>query len=204
MKNILLPLNILLLLAVAVLFYLHFSQGKPGASLPKAAVSSDSAKASSSIRIAYVDLDSIQEKYDYYKEKMNDFERKKENADRDLNNAFQKIENERVAFVQKGQSITQVEAENFQREYTRKMQNLENQKRNLENSIQQEGVKTMEELKKKINEFLDQYNQSKGYSYIFSYSSNINMLFYKDTALNITNEVIQGLNEAYNKTKVKK
>jgi outer membrane protein len=204
MKNILLPLNILLLLAVAVLFYLHFSQGKPGASLPKAAVANDSAKASSSIRIAYVDLDSIQEKYDYYKEKMNDFERKKENADRDLNNAFQKIENERVAFVQKGQSITQVEAENFQREYTRKMQNLENQKRNLENSIQQEGVKTMEELKKKINEFLDQYNQSKGYSYIFSYSSNINMLFYKDTTLNITNEVIQGLNEAYNKTKVKK
>ena len=204
MKNILLPLNILLLLAVAVLFYLHFSQGKPGASLPKAAVTGDSAKASPSLRIAYVDLDSIQEKYDYYKEKMNDFERKKENADRDLNNAFQKIENERVAFVQKGQSITQVEAENFQREYTRKMQNLENQKRNLENSIQQEGVKTMEELKKKINEFLDQYNQSRGYSYIFSYSSNINMLFYKDTALNITNEVIQGLNEAYNKTKVKK
>ena len=204
MKNILLPLNILLLLAVAVLFYLHFSQGKPGATLPKAAVTGDSAKASSSVRIAYVDLDSIQEKYDYYKEKMNDFERKKENADRDLNNAFQKIENERVAFVQKGQSITQVEAENFQREYTRKMQNLENQKRNLENSIQQEGVRTMEELKKKINEFLDQYNQSRGYSYIFSYSSNINMLFYKDTALNITNEVIQGLNEAYNKTKVKK
>ena len=163
-----------------------------------------SAKASPSLRIAYVDLDSIQEKYDYYKEKMNDFERKKENADRDLNNAFQKIENERVAFVQKGQSITQVEAENFQREYTRKMQNLENQKRNLENSIQQEGVKTMEELKKKINEFLDQYNQSRGYSYIFSYSSNINMLFYKDTALNITDEVIKGLNEAYNKTKVKK
>jgi outer membrane protein len=204
MKNILLPLNILLLLAVAVLFYLHFSQGKPGTSLPKAAVASDSSKASSSIKIAYVDLDSIQEKYDYYKEKMNDFERKKENADRDLNNAFQKIENERVAFVQKGQSITQVEAENFQREYTRKMQNLENQKRNLENSIQQEGVKTMEELKKKINEFLDQYNQSRGYAYIFSYSSNINMLFYKDTALNITDEVTQGLNEAYNKTKVKK
>lgn len=205
MKNILLPLNILLLLAVAVLFYLHFSQAKSGASLPKTVVSGDSTQQGpASLKIAYVDLDSIQEKYDYYKEKMNDFERKKENADRDLNNAFQKIENERVAFVQKGQSITQVEAENFQREYTRKMQNLENQKRNLENSIQQEGVKTMEELKKKINEFLDQYNQSRGYSYIFSYSSNINMLFYKDTALNITNEVIQGLNEAYNKTKVKK
>lgn len=204
MKNILLPLNILLAIAVAVLFFLHFSKGSGGVSVAKSPVSGDSMPSPSSLKIAYVDLDSIQEKYEYYKEKMNEFERKKENADRDLNSAFQKIENERVAFVQKGQSITQVEAENFQREYTRKMQNLENQKRNLENSIQNEGVKTMEELKKKINEFLAEYNESRDYSYIFSYSSNVNMLFYKDTALNITNEVIQGLNEAYNKTKPKK
>jgi outer membrane protein len=203
MKQFVLPLNILLALAVAVLYFLHFSGGKKPV-VQAAAGKSDSTVAAAPARIAYVDLDSIQEKYEYYKEKMADFEKKKDNADRDLNSAFQKIENERVAFIQKGQSITQVEAENFQREYTRKMQNLENQKRNLENTIQNEGVKTMEELKKKINEFLEEYNKSRGYSYIFSYSSNINMLFYKDTALNITNEVILGLNDAYNKSKVKK
>ncbi len=203
MKQFLLPLNILLALAVAVLYFLHFS-GSRKANVPVAAGKGDSVVAAAPVRIAYVDLDSIQEKYEYYKEKMADFEKKKDNADRDLNSAFQKIESERVAFIQKGQSITQVEAENFQREYTRKMQNLENQKRNLENSIQNEGVKTMEELKKKINEFLEEYNKSRGYSYIFSYSSNINMLFYKDTALNITDEVILGLNDAYNKSKVKK
>jgi outer membrane protein len=203
MKNFLLPLNILLALAVAVLFYLHFNQKPAKVEVQGKADSTDSL-VQNELKIAYVDLDSIQENYNYYKEKMDDFDRKKEGADRDLNNSFQKIENERVAFVQKGNAITQVEAENFQREYTRKMQNLENQKKSLENNIQQEGVKTMEELKKKINEFLTEYNKSRGYSYIFSYSSTINILFYKDTALNITNEVVSGLNEAYNKTKVKK
>jgi len=203
MKNFLLPLNILLALAVAVLFYLHFNQ-KPAKVEVKSTTGSTDSLAHNELKIAYVDLDSIQENYNYYKEKMDDFDRKKEGADRDLNNSFQKIENERVTFVQKGNAITQVEAENFQREYTRKMQNLENQKKSLENNIQQEGVKTMEELKKKINEFLTEYNKTKGYSYIFSYSSTINILFYKDTALNITNEVVSGLNEAYNKTKVKK
>ena len=84
------------------------------------------------------------------------------------------------------------------------MENLENQKRSMENNIQQEGVKTMEELKKKINEFLTSYNATRGYSYIFSYSSTINVLFYKDTTYNITPEVLAGLNEDYNKTKVKK
>ena len=135
---------------------------------------------------------------------MTDFDRKKEKADRDLNSAFQKIENERITFIQKGNAITQVEAENFQREYTRKMEGLESQKRSMENNIQQEGVKTMEELKKKINDFLTTYNATRGFSYIFSYSSTINVLFYKDTTYNITQEVLTGLNEDYNKTKVKK
>jgi len=204
MKNFLLPLNIILALAVAVLFYLHFNQKSATVDTRAGKGTTDSSAIQRELKIAYVDLDSIQENYNYYKEKMDEFERKKETADRDLNNAFQKIENERIAFVQKGNAITQVEAENFQREYTRKMQNLENQKKSLENNIQSEGVKTMEELKKKINEFLTEYNKEKGYSYIFSYSSTINILFYKDTALNITNEVVSGLNEAYNKTKEKK
>jgi outer membrane protein len=204
MKNFLLPLNIILALAVAVLFYLHFNQKSATVDTKPGKGTTDSAAIQHELKIAYVDLDSIQENYNYYKEKMDEFERKKETADRDLNNAFQKIENERIAFVQKGNAITQVEAENFQRDYTRKMQNLENQKKSLENNIQSEGVKTMEELKKKINEFLTEYNKEKGYSYIFSYSSTINILFYKDTALNITNEVVSGLNDAYNKTKVKK
>jgi outer membrane protein len=156
---------------------------------------------SSNQKIAYVDLDSIQEKYDYYREKMTEFEKKKEGADRDLNNSFQRIENERIAFVQKGNAITQVEAEAFQRDYARKMQNLEQQKANMERQIQEEGIKTMEELKKKINAFLTNYNTTKNCSYIFSYSSSINVLFYKDTAYNITNEVVDGLNQAYKASK---
>jgi outer membrane protein len=156
------------------------------------------------LKIAYVDLDSIQEKYEYYREKMNEFDKRKETADRELNNSFQRIENERVAFVQRGNSITQVEAESFQRDYTRKMQNLENQKRVMEGQIQEEGIKTMDELRKRINDFLGGYNKEKGYSYIFSYSAGLNVLFYKDTTYNITGEVVSGLNEAYRKSKDKK
>ena len=153
--------------------------------------------------MAYVDLDSIQIHYDYYKERTSEFEKKRDAVDRDLNSAYQKIENERISFLQKGNNISQIEAENFQRDYSRKMQSLEGQKRSLENQMQEEGIKTMEELKKKINDFLGDYNKSRGYSYIFSYSSGINVLFYKDTTYNITREVIDGLNEAHRKGKDK-
>ena len=188
-------INTILFAAVAVLLFLQIKGG--ASSTGSSSVKSDS---TSSLKVAYVDLDSIQSKYTYYKEKMDEFEKKKENADRDLNNAFQKIEGERIAFAKKGESITQAEYENFQRSYQAKMQNLEQQKMVLENSIAGDGVKAMEELKAKINEFLKEYNKQKGYSYIFSYSSALNVLFYKDTAYDITNEVVAGLNEAYKKS----
>jgi len=156
------------------------------------------------LKIAYVDLDSIQEKYQYYKEKMVEFDKKKEDADRQLNTAFQRIEEERIAFAKKGQAITQAEYENFQRSYQGKMQNLEEQKRNMENAISADGVKMLEELKTKINGFLETYNKEKGYSYIFSTSNSLNVLFYKDSAYNITNEVVDGLNKAYNNSGQKK
>ncbi len=203
MKNPLLIFNIVLFALVSVLFFLHFKHHTQTDKILHKVIQDDTLS-KKDLKIAYVDLDSIQEHYTYYKEKMNDFEYKKERADRDLNNTFQKIENERVSFLQKGNNISQIEAENFQKDYTRKMQNLDAQKRNIENQMQEEGIRTMEELKKKINAFLTEYNKSGGYSYIFSYSSSINILFYKDTTYNITREVIAGLNDAHNKNKVKK
>jgi outer membrane protein len=203
MKNILLAVNAILIIAVGILFFLHFKYHKQLDNISDKVIRQDT-MAKRPLMIAYVDLDSIQEKYEYYKEKMTEFEKKKENADRDLNSAFQKIENERVTFVQRGNSITQVEAEAFQRDYTRKMQNLENQKRTVESQIQEDGIRTMDELRKRINDFLVEYNKQKNYSYIFSYSSGLNVLFYKDTSYNITNEVVAGLNETYKKSRDKK
>lgn len=203
MKNVLPIVTAILAVLVGVLFYLHFKNHNQIDKIEDKVIKQDT-MANRPLKVAYVDLDSIQEKYEYYREKMTEFDKRKEGADRELNSSFQKIENERVAFVQRGNAITQVEAESFQRDYTRKMQNLENQKRVMENQIQEEGIKTMEELRKKINEFLEEYNKTQGYSYIFSYSAGLNVLFYKDPAYNITDEVVAGLNEAHKKTKAAK
>jgi len=186
--------NIALSLAIIVLLVLNFS--KKGSSTAASNGKTDSTHV---LKFAYVDLDSLQEKYLYYQEKTKEFNSKKEAADRDLNAAFQKIDNERVAFIQRGQSVTQAEAENFQRVYQGKMQNLEEQKKQLENNIATEGMKTMEELKKTMNAFLEEYNKDKKYTFIFSFSTAMDVLFYKDKSYDITNDVVDGLNKAYKK-----
>lgn len=195
MKNFQNVALVILAVLVAILFYVQFS----GKSLPSSSSVKSADAPSKALKIAYVDLDSIQAKYEFYRTKTAEFEKKKETADRQLNGSFQKIEGERAAFAQRGNSITQAEYEAFQRDYTRKMQNLEEQKRSMESQIQGEGVKIMEDFRKRINEFLTEYNKKKGYSYIFSDGSGINVLFYKDSVYNITNEVVDGLNEAYRK-----
>ena len=79
------------------------------------------------------------------------------------------------------------------------MKNLEQKKKQLENNIAQEGMKTMEELKKTMNAFLEEYNKDKKYTFIFSFSSAMDVLFYKDKSYNITDDVVEGLNKAYKK-----
>ena len=191
-------INIVLALGIVVLLFLQLK----GSDKKVEAVQASGT--ASSVKLGYVDLDSVQEKYLLYKEQMDLFEKKKEAADRDLNNAFQKIDNERIAFVKRGESVTQAEYENFQRSYQAKMQNLEQQKQVLESNIAGEGMKTMENLKKTIDDYLVKYNKEKKYSYIFSYSSGLNVLFYKDSATNITDEIVAGLNAEYSKTKKEK
>jgi outer membrane protein len=199
MKNFL-PISVAVLaVCVVILFVLQFKNN--GSSVNSIGVNAKDSTAFKPLRVAYVDLDSIQEKFEYYKSKMIEFEKKKELADRDLNSAYQQIQNEGKAFQQRGNSITQAEGEAFQRDYTRKMQNLEEQKRILEGQIQEEGIRTMDDLRKRMNDFLIEFNKKEKYSYIFSYSNGLNVMFYKDTTYNITNQVAAGLNEAYNKSK---
>ena len=192
-------INIVLAAGIAIVLFLQIKGTGKSSETPASVKTEEKV-----VKLGYVDLDSVQEKYLLYKEQMDLFEKKKEAADRDLNNAFQKIDNERIAFAKRGESITQLEYENFQRSYQAKMQNLEEQKRVLENNIASEGMKTMENLKKTIDDYLVKYNKEKKYSYIFSYSSGLNVLFYKDSATNITDEIVAGLNDEYSKTKKSK
>jgi len=158
----------------------------------------------SSLKVAYVDLDSIDAKFEFYKSKMTVFEKKKEGLDRQLNSAYQQLDNRRIEFLKKGNAITQAEADAFKKEYDQQLQYLENQRRKTEQEVQQEAMILRDDIFKKINDYLTGYSKERGYSYIFSYSRNANIFLYQDPAYDITAEVIEGLNATYKKPETKK
>jgi outer membrane protein len=188
--------------AVAALFVLHFTGGKN--SKPKATDSKavkDPGDSVKHIRVAYVDLDSIQKYYEFFKLKNNEIEADKQRMENQIQGELNKLENDRVAFLKKGQSITQQEAEAFQQEYQTRYQQIGQRQQTMQSQHLDRQAKAIDDIQKRINEYLKIFNANKKYDFIFSTQEGNPTLYYKDTTFNITNDVVKGLNEEYKKTK---
>ncbi len=80
-----------------------------------------------------------------------------------------------------------------------KLQSLQERKQVLDNELYGYNTKMKEDILNRIQNFLKDYNKDQRYDYIFSYEPGF--MFYKDSSLNITPDVIQGLNALYEKNK---
>ena len=57
----------------------------------------------------------------------------------------------------------------------------------------------MDDIQKKLKAFLLEYNQDNKFNYIFTTGNGLEYMVYKDSALNITDDVVEGMNEILNK-----
>lgn len=195
MKNVSLVLNIVLAVAIAVLFYLHFSSG-PGSS-----TSSSNSKPvpAGNFKIAYFETDSIQNHFDYFKEIAAELDVK--------NQANAKILGDmKSAFASKYQDLQKSANMLSQTELAARQQelsNLENvfrgKEKMLGDEMQELQMRRMLDVKKKIEDYLKEYNKDKGYAYVFAYS--VDLMYLKDSAYDITQDVVDGLNRLYKKKK---
>lgn len=203
MKYLSLILSAAALLLAGLLFYQHQTENKKLREQINKIHSADTTS-SAELKIAYVDLDSIDARFDFYKGKIEAFEKKKEGLDRQLNGAFQQLDKRRIDFLKKGEAITAVEADNFRKEYDNQLQVLENQRHKIEQEVQQEAMIMRDDIFSKIHDYLTSFCKDRGYKYVFSYSKNANIFLYEDPAYNITEEVIAGLNSLYKREEGKK
>lgn len=203
MKYLSLVLSAAALLLAGILFYQSNTKYNNLQKVITGINTGDSSQ-SKALKIAYVDLDSIDARFEFYKSKIEAFEKKKDGLDRQLNNAYQQLDKRRIDFLQKGNAITQAEADVFKKEYDQQLQYLENQRRKTEQDVQQEAMIMRDDIFKKINDYLSGFCEERGYTYVFSYSKNANIFLYEDPVFNITEEVITGLNALYPKEEKKK
>lgn len=195
MKNALYIVNGLLVVAVAVLFYLYFSERKnKPVSVVKSSNRVDTAKAASSI--AYFEWDSI-ENQKFYKDMQDELNRKNEEVGKKKMGLSQRYQ-DRLDYYNK-KTMSQIESEQATQDMRNLEQNLRTEADKLDQELNDYVVRKKVEFNDKIREFLKEYNQVKGYSYIIA--NEPGFIFYRDSAFNITSDVVAGLSKIFAKKK---
>jgi outer membrane protein len=196
MKNFTIGLNIVLVIAVAVLFYLHFSS-----SSATTAVTGSNSKPvpSGAFKIAYFETDSIQTQFEYFKEIDAELQTKNQANAKVLGDMKSIFTNKYQELQKVGSTLSQAEVAAKQQELMGMEKTFQGKEKMMNDEMQDETFRKMQDLKKKIEEYLKDYNKDKGYAYILS--SSADLMYLKDSSYNITRDVVKGLNALYKKKK---
>src|SRR5450432_46684 len=194
MKQLSLILSIVAVGISGVLLFLHVKgsdPAKPVTIVPPSVISSNNFK------IAYFELDSLQNNYQYFKDALNVLKKKEEIMNNELAYLDKSNKKKIAEWQQKGNNMSQAEAEAANREYQQMAKDFQDRKQQLEQGINDEMNDTRKKIRDRLEAYLKEYNKDRTYSYIFSdFPEGI---FYKDTVYNITNDLIKGLNDSYKK-----
>lgn len=163
-----------------------------------ASTSTTSAGTQPSGRIVYVNTDTLLTKYDYYKDILKASESKRFQLENDLANKARSFQNKVQFFQQRAQQghMTQEQAQTTQMQLQQEEQNLMAYRdKNAQQLAQEEGKKT-EDILNKIHEYLKEFNGSNKYDMVIGYSKGGGVLYAKED-LDITKQVLEGLNKKY-------
>ena len=196
MKHLSLILNGILIIAVIFLYVHVYGEKHEKKTTTGVAVTNTQANTGGKTLIAYVELDSLNQQITYIKDKRKEMEAEQRAIETEWQNAYRGLENQKNDFIRKmGKSMTQEDAEKFQNQLLQQQQQVDGRKQSLTQKLSEKSYKTMEDIQARLKEFLIDYNKDKGYTYILTTGTGLEYMVYKDESLNITADVVKGMNE---------
>jgi outer membrane protein len=191
MKNLPLILNAVLFLLVGHLYYLNSKKSQSADSQ----VIVPPASQSGGVRIAYVNADTLDAKYEWLKQQKAAIQQRLESAEKSLSAKEQALMNDAAALQERFQTgtMTQADAEKEQAGLMQRGQKLEEEKMRLNKSLGEDQKKAFNDLYANVETKLKTLSSQIGYDYILSYSRGGQILLASDS-LDITKQVLELLN----------
>jgi len=190
-KNFSIVANIVLAVAVIVLYILHFSGSHTSSSS-----SQSSGISTEGLAIAYVNSDSLLTKYDFFKDLEKQFTEKRDKLTSEYQNRGMGLQREIENFQATAGNMTQNQARAVQEDLAKKQQNLMMYQEQLSQQLMQEEARMNTDLYDKVASYLRTYGMDKNLQIVLTYTK-VSGVLYSNDSLDITNEVMLGLNEAY-------
>ena len=179
-------------LAIAAMMVSCNNQSPKMDDQPAAAASGDG------LKIAYVEVDSLMTQYTFAKDYSVTLQKKSNNARNTLNQKGNALQAAAANFQQKLNNNgfqSREQAASQQAAIERQQRDLQELQARLENELASETAKFNETLRDSLQNFLKVYNKDKKYDLILAKSGD-NILI-ADKKLDVTQDVINGLNKRY-------
>ena len=198
MKPVTLAVQVVLALAIAVLYYLHFSDNKETAGVVQEQAGN---VLPGELRVAFVNSDTILKYYDYFKVSRDQLEAKGKKMDSDFRNRAQSLQRDIATYQSTAGNLTIGQAKTIEEDLTKKQQNLRLYQESLAQELSLEENKLNQALYGRVTEFLRQYSEENGIHIVLKFDPSSDVLF-GGKSLDITEAVIAGLNESYRQEKL--
>jgi outer membrane protein len=200
MKRLPLILNIVLGVAVIALYVLHFT------GIGVSQKSSGSLDLASNLKdgngIYYVKIDSVISNFNMAKDLTSDLEKKFNASDATLKSrqdAYQRDVNDYQYKAQRG-LITRSDAQGLEQQLYNKQQELLKLQQDLSTEISEQQAVMNRQVINAIMEYMEENSAASKYKYVLGTSFGGNILYANDS-LDITQNVIEGLNTKYTQEK---
>ena len=197
MKNLSIVLNVVLFVAVIVLYVLYFSGHKS----PETAMTSKVASTAAATKIVYINTDTLLNNYQLAVELNEAFLKKQEDRRTELNIKAKAIDQEGTEFQRKLQNngfISEARAIEARDQLLVKQENFRRLQQEMMDKASREQSELNKQLFDEITNFLKEYNKEKGFSIVLSTQLGGNVLYAED-GFDITKEIVDRLNANYKK-----
>jgi outer membrane protein len=193
--NIPLILNFILLIAVGILYYLHFKNHNGESSkvfTPEIVTSSGS----SHTGVYYINTDSLLSNYEFYKKQEAELENEQTRMQNQLKSQGEKLEQEFYMYQQQGATMTDNQRAEKEADLAKKQQAFMTDKDELVEKLDQKQMNASNALYDRVNAFLKKMKSEGRINYVLGFKKG-GSIFYANDSLDITSQVLKGLNDEY-------
>ena len=151
------------------------------------------------ITIAYVEIDSLITNYNFWKDVTEAMTKKQEDINLNLSKKQKDLENDIRDFQNKLQHnafMSETRAQQEQQRIMKKEQDLQQWANKQAQEVAAEAQKNDLAINDAVKSYIEEYNKTHKYTFIFTNAGNSTFLF-ADKAYDITQDIIDGLNEHY-------
>lgn len=154
------------------------------------------------LKIAYIDTDSVLAKYDMAKDMEESLKAYQQKVESDFAAKQKKFEADYADYLKNGANLTLTQQKDKEKELQRRGNELQQLQPQLMAQLQERQINDNKKLLDAVYAFIKDYNKKhQNFDVIFAKSYISSPVLYIDEGMDITEEIIKGLNEEYKEYK---